>query len=252
MLAIYNLQLGEVKQLFKIINHHLSQEHYIFIELLNYPHSTNDVSPVTQMIAISPVGTSGISSLTYLIKWQPILNFRKDYFIKQFNGDSQKPWDRCKSDESTFDLLEMTYVDVVNRLIEAAKTTSKIFYYQLWFNSDEFNEFSIDPHHTLVAEAVANHVKVYVEHIWATTLALIDFIIIVAWMSIIKAIFSKFIDGDPLKLVNLSKIFTMVKSSSPMYSVNSESVDINMMEVDSQFFYSVIFTVLKTAFHNSS
>ncbi|KAJ9053480.1 hypothetical protein DSO57_1023867 [Entomophthora muscae] len=71
-------------------------------------------------------------------------------------------------------------------------------------------------------------------------------------MSIIKAIFSKFIDGDPLKLVHLSKIFTMVKSASPMYSVNSEFVDIDMIEVDSQFFYSVIFTGLKIAFHISS
>ncbi|KAJ9053481.1 hypothetical protein DSO57_1023868 [Entomophthora muscae] len=35
----------------------------------------------------------------------------------------------------------------------------KDFYYQLWFNSAEFNEFSIDPHHTLVAEAIDNHQK---------------------------------------------------------------------------------------------
>ncbi|KAJ9057128.1 beta subunit of fatty acid synthetase [Entomophthora muscae] len=126
------------------------------------------------------------------------------------------------------------------------------FYYQLWFNSAEFNELSIDPHHTLVAEAVVNQVKNYVEHIKATTFALIDFIIIVAWTSIIKDIFPKFIDGGPLKLVHLFKIFAMVKSASPMYSVNSASVDIDMMKVDSQFLYSVIFTGPKTAFHNSS
>ncbi|KAJ9086250.1 beta subunit of fatty acid synthetase [Entomophthora muscae] len=232
MLAIYNFHLGEVKQLFKIINHHLFNEHHIFIELLNDSHSSacvvhlqrlnglnlilhtvkasesldlfcaphskcrdkpsfflyitspfhsknlakapkkifldavkhilefnsqkvltpklitedghdltksscltedfinqifncsvnwkiaNDVSPVTHMIAIGPVGTSGIGGLTYLIKWWPILNFGKDCFIKQFKGDSHKPWDRCKSDGSTFDLLDMTYVDVVNCFIE--------------------------------------------------------------------------------------------------------------------------------------
>ncbi|KAJ9049538.1 beta subunit of fatty acid synthetase [Entomophthora muscae] len=38
MLVIYNLQLGEVKQLFKIINHHLSKEHHISIDFLNDPH----------------------------------------------------------------------------------------------------------------------------------------------------------------------------------------------------------------------
>ncbi|KAJ9089662.1 beta subunit of fatty acid synthetase [Entomophthora muscae] len=232
MLAIYNLHLGEVKQLFKIINHHLSNEHHIFIELLNDSHSSaclvhpkrlnglnlmlhtikasdsidlfcalhykyrdkpffflhitsplhsknlakapkkilldavkhilefnsqevstpkliteyghdltksscltedfinqiftcyvkwkikNDVIPVTHMIAIGPFGTSGIGGLTCLIKWWPILNFRKDCFIKQFKGDSQKPWDRCKSDGSTFDLLDMAYVDIVNCLTE--------------------------------------------------------------------------------------------------------------------------------------
>ncbi|KAJ9086251.1 beta subunit of fatty acid synthetase [Entomophthora muscae] len=128
----------------------------------------------------------------------------------------------------------------------------KDFYYQLWFNSAEFNKLSIDTHHTLVAEAVTNKVKVYAENIQYTTIALIDVIIIVAWMIIIKDIFPKFIDGDPLKLVHLSKIFTMIKSASPMYSVNSASVVIGMMEADRQFLYSVIFTGLKTSFHNSS
>ncbi|KAJ9089661.1 beta subunit of fatty acid synthetase [Entomophthora muscae] len=128
----------------------------------------------------------------------------------------------------------------------------KDFYYQLWFNSAEFKKLSIDTNHTLVAEAVTNKVKVYAEHIQDTTIALIDLIIIVAWMIIIKEIFPKFIDGDPLKLVHLLKIFTMIKSASPMYSVNSASVVIGMMEVDSQFLYSVIFTGLKNAFHNSS
>ncbi|KAJ9055890.1 beta subunit of fatty acid synthetase [Entomophthora muscae] len=78
----------------------------------------NDISPVTHMISIGPVGTSGIGSLIYSIKWQPILNSRKDCFIKQFNGDYQKPWDRFKSDGSTFDPLEITYVDVVNCFVE--------------------------------------------------------------------------------------------------------------------------------------
>ncbi|KAJ9054605.1 beta subunit of fatty acid synthetase [Entomophthora muscae] len=70
-------------------------------------------------------------------------------------------------------------------------------------------------------------------------------------MSIIKAIFPKFIDDDPLKLVHLSKIFTMFKSASPMYIINSTSTDIDMTEVDSQFLYYDIFTGLKPAFHNS-
>ncbi|KAJ9054604.1 fatty acid synthase alpha subunit Lsd1 [Entomophthora muscae] len=292
ILAIYNLQLGEFKQLFNIINHHLSKEHNIFIKLLNDPHFSacvvhpqrlNDLnlvlhkvkasgsldlfcaphsnSPVTHMISIGPVGTSGIDGLTYLIKWQPILNFRNDCFIKKFNGYSQKPWDRCKSDESTFDFLDKTYVDVDNRLIEdtyikhqqhylkitlchlvgdfmgileelfitkhkhsllqsyhksgkqlliikdtifswsckiiasllkvydtkdgclaleavfnsleptkgyafihdvikGCNNHIKYFYYQLWFKSAEFSELSIDPHHTLVAKAVADQVKV--------------------------------------------------------------------------------------------
>ncbi|KAJ9069504.1 hypothetical protein DSO57_1017981 [Entomophthora muscae] len=44
----------------------------------------------------------------------------------------------------------------------------------------------------------------------------------------------------------------MIKSASLMYSANSTSVDIGMMEVDGQFLYSVIFIGPKTAFHNSS
>ncbi|KAJ9079079.1 hypothetical protein DSO57_1039231 [Entomophthora muscae] len=68
---------------------------------------------------------------------------------------------------------------------------------KIWFNSTEFNKLSFDSHHTLVAESVINQDKAYVEHIKDTILALINFAIIVAWMSIIKVIFPKFIDGAP-------------------------------------------------------
>ncbi|KAJ9069503.1 fatty acid synthase alpha subunit Lsd1 [Entomophthora muscae] len=68
----------------------------------------------------------------------------------------------------------------INEVMKGCNNHIKDFYYQLWNNSAEFNELSIDPHHTLVAEAVFNQVKVYAEHIQATTLALIDFIIIEA------------------------------------------------------------------------
>ncbi|KAJ9053483.1 fatty acid synthase alpha subunit Lsd1 [Entomophthora muscae] len=60
MLAIYNLQLGEVKQLFKIINHHLSREHKIFIELLNDSHSSAFV--------VHPQSLNGINLVLYKIK----------------------------------------------------------------------------------------------------------------------------------------------------------------------------------------
>ncbi|KAK9670974.1 fatty acid synthase alpha subunit Lsd1 [Basidiobolus ranarum] len=43
---------------------------------------------------------------------------KKDYYIRRLNADFQKPWFGKKADGSTCDLVEMTYSEVVNRLVE--------------------------------------------------------------------------------------------------------------------------------------
>ncbi|KAJ9080881.1 fatty acid synthase alpha subunit Lsd1 [Entomophthora muscae] len=51
-------------------------------------------------------------------KRQPILDAKKDYIIKRLNDDFQKPWFGRKADGSAADLQDMTYTEVVNRLVE--------------------------------------------------------------------------------------------------------------------------------------
>ncbi|KAJ9060861.1 fatty acid synthase alpha subunit Lsd1 [Entomophthora muscae] len=51
-------------------------------------------------------------------KRQPILDAKKDYIIKRLNDDFQKPWFGRKADGSAADLQDMTYSEVVNRLVE--------------------------------------------------------------------------------------------------------------------------------------
>ncbi|KAI0243885.1 fatty acid synthase alpha subunit Lsd1, partial [Massospora cicadina] len=51
-------------------------------------------------------------------KRQPVLEAKKDYIIKRLNEDFQKPWFGRKADGKAADLQDMTYSEVLNRLIE--------------------------------------------------------------------------------------------------------------------------------------
>lgn len=106
----------------------------------------------------------------------------------------------------------------------------KEFYWKLWFGSESKFDLNIDVKKPLVGDeftitaqdinefthAIGNKCEAFVSRPGKTTLAPMDFAIVVGWKSIIKSIFPKTVDGDLLKLVHLSNGYKMIPGATPL------------------------------------
>lgn len=100
----------------------------------------------------------------------------------------------------------------------------KAFYWKLWFGHQVPVDLDIDFHDPIEGEdititgqdisefthAIGNKCEAFVSRNGKTTLAPMDFAIVVGWRAIIKAIFPKTVDGDLLRLVHLSNGYRMI------------------------------------------
>ncbi|RLV90824.1 Fatty acid synthase subunit beta [Spathaspora sp. JA1] len=106
----------------------------------------------------------------------------------------------------------------------------KEFYWKLWFGNDVPYDLDINVEETIeggeltitgqdIAEfthAIGNNCDAFVSRPGKTTLAPMDFAIVIGWRAIIKAIFPSTVDGDLLKLVHLSNGYKMIPGAAPL------------------------------------
>lgn len=106
----------------------------------------------------------------------------------------------------------------------------KEFYWKLWFGHSLPINLDIDVEKTIVGDEVAitgkditefthaigNRCEAFVNRPGKSTLAPMDFAIVVGWKAIMMAIFPKTVDGDLLRLVHMSNGYRMIPGAEPL------------------------------------
>lgn len=115
-------------------------------------------------------------------------------------------------------------------VMEGRNDRIKAFYWKLWFGSSVPVDLDIDVNQVIKGEevkisgrdisefahAIGNTCEAFITRPNKTTLAPMDFAIVVGWKAIMKAIFPKTVDGDLLKLVHLSNGYRMIPGAEPL------------------------------------
>lgn len=115
-------------------------------------------------------------------------------------------------------------------VMEGRNDRIKHFYWKLWFGHSLPVNLDIDVEETIIGDevtitgqdisefthAIGNKCEAFVNRPGKTTLAPMDFAIVVGWKAIMMAIFPKTVDGDLLRLVHMSNGYRMIPGAEPL------------------------------------
>lgn len=115
-------------------------------------------------------------------------------------------------------------------VMEGRNDRIKHFYWKLWFGHSFPVNLDIDVEETIIGDevtitgqdisefthAIGNKCEAFVNRPGKTTLAPMDFAIVVGWKAIMMAIFPKTVDGDLLRLVHMSNGYRMIPGAEPL------------------------------------